>query len=104
MVAEFINRMWNQRWRCSENTYFLKHFLVQPSGSTFSPLVDGHLWEANKVCQLLFGNSPTYNEPPWKMYKGASPMCSCELSEENAYHLPPCMTTTDTLTCKLLTL
>ena len=42
MVAEFINRMWNQRWRCPTKTCFLKHFLVQPSASTFSPLVNGH--------------------------------------------------------------
>ena len=58
MVAELINRMWNQRWRCPTNTCFLKHFLVQPSGSTFSPLVNGHPLEANKICQPLFGNSP----------------------------------------------
>ena len=37
MVAEFINRIWNQRWRCPTNTCFLKHLLVQPSSSTFSP-------------------------------------------------------------------
>ena len=57
MVAGFINRMWNQRWRCPTNTCFLKHFLEQPSGSTFSHLVNGHPWEAKKLCQLLFGNS-----------------------------------------------
>ena len=74
MVAEFINRMWNQRWRCPTNTCFSKHFLVQPSGSTFSPLVNGRPWEANKICQLLFGNSPRYNELSWKMYKRASPV------------------------------
>ena len=86
MVAKFINKMWNQRWRCPTNTCFLKHFLGQPSGSTVSLLVNGHPWEANKICQLLFGNSPRYNELSWKMSKRASPMCSCGLSEENAYH------------------
>ena len=39
MIAEYINKKWNQRWRCPMNTCFLKHFLVQPSGSTFSPYV-----------------------------------------------------------------
>ena len=33
MVAEFINRMWNQRLRCPTKICFLKHFFVQPSAS-----------------------------------------------------------------------
>ena len=86
MEAEYINRMWNQRWRCPTNTCFLKHYLVQRSGSTVSPLVNGHPWEANKICQLLFGNSPRYIEISWKMCKRALPMCSCVLSEEIAFN------------------
>ena len=49
MVAELMNRMRNKRWRCPTNTCFLKHFFVQPSGSRFGLLVNGHPWEANQI-------------------------------------------------------
>ena len=61
-------------------------FLVQPYGCTVDPLVNGHPWEANKLCQFLSVNSPLHNEISWELYNRASPMCSCGLFEENAYH------------------
>ena len=97
MVAEFINIV-ESTLALSYEYLLLETFSCTTLWLYIQSLGERPPWETNKICQLLFGKFLRYNELSWKMYKRASPISSCGLSEENAYH---CMTTADPLGCKL---
>ena len=86
-INDFIERMWRRRWSASDNNSFLKCYTVTtPSYNHSTPFLNHSKYEANKICELVLGNSFSLSDYAWKMSEKASPLCDCGASEETAVH------------------
>ena len=50
-INAFIKLMWGRRWSASDNNSFLKCY------NHFTPFLNHSKYEANKICELVLGNS-----------------------------------------------
>ena len=86
-INDFIELMWRHRWSASDNNSFLKSYTVTtPSYNHFTPFLNHSKYEANKICELVFGNFFTISDYAWKKSKKASHLCDCGASKETAVH------------------
>ena len=108
MVAEFINRMWNQHWRCPTNICLLKHFLVQPPGSTVSPLANIPPPPGKQIRYVDFSSAilqdMQFRGKCINVHHPCAPVDYLKKMLTTFSSVVPCMTTTDPIACKLLTL
>ena len=86
-IDQFIEHNWIRRWSSVQNKGLMQHLPnTQPQVNTCCPLITGDPYIANKICELVIGNSFAFAEYAWKMWKCESPLCMCGKSEDNLYH------------------
>ena len=67
-----------------------QHATTDEQMNTCCPLLIGDPYIANKVCELVTGNSFFVRRICLKMWKCDSPMCTRGTSEDNLYHFCFC--------------
>ena len=86
-IEDFITTQWKSRWKNCLDDCLLKNLKSsQPAAGQLSPLVFGDPYKANKICEIIIGNSLLLSNYKWQLSQCESPLCKCKKTEETPYH------------------